>query len=296
VTHTLDSSSDVQITGAATALSAVLRTLSAVRFSRLPSGAAVAEDVTLGAETFLGNGVTLYPGVTIDAGCVVLDGAVVGRIPISNATTTRPISSTFGRVRVGSGSILGANCVLYTNVTLGEQVLIGDLASIREGCTVGDRAIVGRGVMMLYNCSVGAFSRVQDQAHLVGDMQIEEHVFIGMQVVTTNDNDVYLRRFGLASPTAARGPAIRRYAAVGAGATILPGVEIGEGALVAAGAVVTRDVEPWTIVAGVPARVMRPVPVDWRERVLASAERVEQTGDAAERDRLIEARPELQRR
>src|SRR5436190_6483218 len=277
------------------ALSAVLRTLGEVRFSRLPSGAAIAEGVSLGERTFVGNGVTLYPGVAIAAGCVVLDGAVVGRIPISNATTTRPISSQFGEVTVGSGSIIGANSVLYANIQLGEQVLIGDLASIREGCTVGDRAIIGRGVMMLYNCSVGAFTRVQDQAHLVGDMQIEEHVFIGMQVVTTNDNDVYLRRFGLPSPTASRGPTIRRYAAVGAGATILPGMEIGEGALVAAGAVVTRDVDPWTVVAGVPARVMRPVPVDWREQVLASAARVEHTGDVGERDRLVEARPELRR-
>src|SRR4051812_50133101 len=129
------------MTDAANALSAVLRTLTEVQFSRSASGANIADGATLGAGTFVGNGVTLYPGVTIEAGCVVLDGAVVGRIPISNASTTRPISSEFGRVQVGSGSILGANCVLYTDVTLGERVLIGDLASIREGCTVGDRAI-----------------------------------------------------------------------------------------------------------------------------------------------------------
>jgi acetyltransferase-like isoleucine patch superfamily enzyme len=268
------------VTDAARALSQVLRTLTDIRFSCLPSGARIAEGVSIGTDTYVGNAVTLYPGVSIAAGCVVLDGAVVGRIPISNATTTRPITSTFGQVIVGSGSILGANSVLYTDVRLGEQVLVGDLASIREGCTVGDRAIIGRGVMMLYNCSVGTFTRVQDQAHLVGDMQIEEHVFIGMQVVTTNDNDVYLRRFGLATPSGSRGPSIRRFAAVGAGATILPGLEIGEGALVAAGAVVTRDVAPWTIVAGVPARVMRPVPQEWKERVIESATRVEHTGDS----------------
>jgi acetyltransferase-like isoleucine patch superfamily enzyme len=171
--------------------------------------------------------------------------------------------------------------------------LIGDLASIREGCSVGNHAIIGRGVMMLYNCVVGAFTRVQDQAHLVGDMHIEEHVFIGMQVVTTNDNDVYLRRFGLETPTASRGPSIRRYAAVGAGATLLPGVEIGEGALVAAGAVVTRDVAPWTIVAGIPARVMRPVPPDWRERVVDAAARVEQAGDARAAAPVLAERAQL---
>jgi acetyltransferase-like isoleucine patch superfamily enzyme len=267
------------MSGAARALAGVLETLRAVRFERLESGAAVARGVTLGSGTFMGNGVTVYPGVQIGDGCVVLDGAVIGRIPISNANTTRPITSTFGRVTIGDGSIVGANSVLYTDLHLGQQVLVGDLASLREGCVVGDHAIVGRSVMMLYNCTVGAFTRVQDQAHLVGDMQIEEHVFIGMQVVTTNDNDVYLRRFGLATPTGTGGPKIRRFAAVGAGATILPGIEIGEGALVAAGAVVTRDVAPWTIVAGVPARVMRPVPDEWRERVVEAAVRTERTRD-----------------
>src|SRR6185503_13994395 len=143
-------------------------------------------------------------------------------------------------------------------------------ASLREGCRVSDRAIVGRGTMALYNCSIGPFARIQDQVHLVGDMVVEEHVFLGMVVVTTNDNDVYLTRFGLAAREQRGAPILRRFAAVGAGATILPGVEIGEGALVGAGAVVTRDVAPWTIVAGVPARMMRPVPPEWRERVMDS--------------------------
>ncbi len=267
------------MTGATGPLAGVLRTLGAIRFTRTDGGVSIADGVAVGEGTFVGNGVTLYPGVQVAGACVIMDGAAIGRIPISNANTTRPIQSAFGSVTIGAGSIVGANSVLYTDVHLGEQVLIGDLASIREGCSVGNRAIIGRGVMMLYNCTVGAFTRVQDQAHLVGDMVIEEHVFIGMQVVTTNDNDVYLRRFGLATPTQSRGPAIRRYSAVGAGATLLPVIEIGEGALVAAGAVVTRDVAPWTIVAGVPARVMRPVPPEWRERVVEAAERVQRSGE-----------------
>ena len=78
-------------------------------------------------------------------------------------------------------------------------------------------------------------------------------------------------------------PVLRRYAAVGAGATILPGVEIGEGALVGAGAVVTRDVAPWTIVMGVPARVREPVPDAWRRQIVERVrqiERGEQPADA----------------
>lgn len=253
----------------------VQHALANVRFARLESGAAVAEGAALGADSFLGNGVTVYPGVTLGEGCIVLDGAALGRIPISNGTTTRPIRSNFGRLSIGAGSIVGANAVLYTDSQLGEGVLIGDLASIREGCVIGERVILGRGVMALYNCHVGPFSRIQDQAHLVGNMTIEEHVFIGMGVVTTNDNDVYLSRFGLGSGKDQRGPTIRKLAVVAAGVTILADVEIGEGALVGAGAVVTKDVPPWTIVTGVPARHARPIPDEWREAVLKWARAIE---------------------
>jgi len=64
-----------------------------------------------------------------------------------------------------------------------------------------------------------------------------------------------------------KAPTVRRWAVIGAGATVLPDVEIGEGAMVAAGAVVTKDVPPWTIVAGVPARHVREIPAGWRERI-----------------------------
>ncbi len=225
----------------------------------------------MGQGTVLGRNITVYPGVELGQACIVLDGAVIGRIPISNGTTTRPINPRFGRVVLGDGCIIGANSVLYTDTQFGSKVLIGDLASVREGCTIDDGVILGRSVMVLYGCKVGKYSRIQDQVHLVGDMTVEEHVFIGMGVVTTNDNDVYLARFGNTQGSQPA-PTIRRYALIGSGATILPNLEVGEGAMVGAGAVVTRDVPPWTIVTGVPARVLRPIPDDWRRRVLEGAE------------------------
>jgi acetyltransferase-like isoleucine patch superfamily enzyme len=251
----------------------IVRSLEAVEFERLDSGAAVARGAQIGEGAFLARGATVYPGVSLGANCVVLDGAVLGRIPIPTGTTTRPVDPTFGRLRIGAGSIVGANAVLYTNTVIGRDVLIGDLASVREECEVADGVILGRAVMALYSCKIGRFSRIQDQVHLVGDMVVEEHVFIGMGTVTTNDNDVYLARFGdRGTDEPQHGPTIRRLAVIGAGSTILPSLEIGEGAFVAAGAVVTRDVPPWTIAAGVPAREVRPVPDDWRRKVERAAE------------------------
>jgi UDP-2-acetamido-3-amino-2,3-dideoxy-glucuronate N-acetyltransferase len=250
----------------------VVAALEGVDFEELPAGSAVAKGSTLGARTFVGRAVTVYPGVRIGAGCIVMDGAVIGRMPIPTATTTRRVEAAFGTVAVGEGTIIGANAVLYTNTVFGRDVLVGDLSSVREGCDIGDGAILGRGVMALYNCRIGRFSRIQDQVHLVGDMVLEEHVFVGMGTVTTNDNDVYLARFGhRGSDEVQRGPTIRRLAMIGAGTTILPNLEIGEGAFVAAGAVVTRDVPAWTVWAGVPAREVRSVPDDWRRKVQEAA-------------------------
>jgi acetyltransferase-like isoleucine patch superfamily enzyme len=256
----------------------VITALRSVRFEFSASGASIAVGSSVGEGGFLGHGVRVYPGVQIGDECVILDGAVIGRPPISNGSTTRPVQSSFAQVSIGDGSIIGSHAVIYTGTRFGARVLLGDLASVREGCSVGEGVVLGRGVMVLYNCSVGRFSRIQDQAHLVGNMLIEEHVFIGMGVVTTNDNDVYRTRFGLGTADAQRGPTLRRLAAVGAGATILPGVEIGEGALVGAGAVVTRDVAPWTIVTGVPARELRAVPDEWRREVCEQVARWEEHG------------------
>ncbi len=239
-------------------------------------GVVIAGGALVADSARLGNHVTVYPAVVIGERCTIMDGAVLGRPPLSNRTLTRLIPAEHPSLTIGADAIVGCNAVLYTGSSIGERVLIGDLASLREGCTVGDDAVIGRGVMVLYNCQIGARSRIQDQVHLVGNMTIEEDVFIGMGVVTANDRDVYLTRFGLA-PLDLRGPLIRRYAVIGAGATLLPGVEIGTGAMVAAGAVVTRDVPAWTIVANVPARPVRDIPPEWRQMIEA---RQRETGRA----------------
>ncbi|MGB8645936.1 MAG: DapH/DapD/GlmU-related protein [Anaerolineae bacterium] len=250
--------------GKASALPEGPRALLISGFAQMPRHHRISRQAQVASSAYLGNAVTVYPCVTIGEDCIVMDGAVIGRPPIPNKTVNRSVQVKFTDLAIGAGSIIGCNSVLYTGSSIGKKVLISDLSSIREGCTLGDDVVIGRGVMMLYSCSVGARSRIQDQVHLVGNMVIEEDVFIGMGVTTTNDNAVYLNRFGIGNPEI-KGPTIRRLAVVGAGATLLPGIEIGEGAMVAAGAVVTKSVPAWTIVAGVPARHVRDIPIEWRD-------------------------------
>ena len=221
----------------------------------------LAEGVEVGANT------TFYPDVTVGKSTRILPGAVIGRPPFRAGTTNRPIDCSAASVRIGSGCVIGANCVLYTDLQVGNDVLIGDLASIREGCQLADETVVGRGVMIMYDTTVEARSRIIDGAIITGNMRIESDVFIGPGVTTINDNDVYLKRFGL-TPFEAVGPRIRRFAVVGTGAAIAADIEIGMGAIVAPGAMVTKDVPSWTIVGGIPAREIRKIDDETRLQVL----------------------------
>ncbi|HEX5855922.1 MAG TPA: N-acetyltransferase, partial [Thermoanaerobaculia bacterium] len=225
---------------------------------------AIAPEARLGAGVSLGHHVTIYPCAEVGDGVRILDGAVLGRPPLTAGNTTRKVPAKPGPLVLGTGSIVGANAVLYAGSRFGARVMIGDLASIREGCAAGDDVVLGRGVLVMYDTSIGARTRVIDGAILTGNMEIEEDVFIGPGVITVNDNEVYLRRFGLA-PWAVKGPRVRRFALIGTGANLIAGVTIGVGAIVAPGAVVTRDVPDWTVVAGVPAKHARDVPASDRE-------------------------------
>jgi acetyltransferase-like isoleucine patch superfamily enzyme len=231
-------------------------------------GTSIAPDVVIESGTIIGNHVTIYPGVVIGESCRIFDGAIIGRPPVRAGVTTRPVDPRYRELRIGAGSVIGAHAVLYTGVRLGTNVLIGDLASLREDCEVGDSAVLGRGVMVMYQAIIGARTRVIDGAILTGNIVVEEDVFIGPGVCTVNDNEVYLARFGL-SEWHVRGPIIRRWALIGTGATIMSGVEIGRGALVVSGSVVTKDVPAWTVVAGMPAQHTRAISAEDRAKIEA---------------------------
>ena len=124
---------------------------------------------------------------------------------------------------------------------------------------IGEDVVIGRGSLVENDTVVGARTTIQAGAYVTAYSTVEEDVFIAPCVVTTNDNFMGRteRRHELV-----KGPTIRRGARVGGGAILCPGVEIGEESFVGAGAVVTKDVPPRTVVVGVPARVIRDVPED----------------------------------
>jgi UDP-2-acetamido-3-amino-2,3-dideoxy-glucuronate N-acetyltransferase len=147
------------------------------------------------------------------------------------------------------------------NVTLGKDVRIfqPDLVNL-YGCAIGDETKVGAFVEIQKGATIGARCKISSHTFICEGVAIEDEVFIGHGVMFTNDlfpratNDdgsLQSESDWHVEPTR-----IRRGAAIGSNATLLAGVTVGLRALVGAGAVVTRDVPDYAIVAGIPACVI----------------------------------------
>jgi UDP-2-acetamido-3-amino-2,3-dideoxy-glucuronate N-acetyltransferase len=126
---------------------------------------------------------------------------------------------------------------------------------------LGDDTRVGAFVEIQAGAHIGARCKISSHTFICSGVTIEDEVFIGHGVMFTNDRDPHATSDDGEVQTAADWELVPtrvcRRASIGSGAVILPGVTIGEGALIAAGAVVTRNVDPGAVVAGCPARFLR---------------------------------------
>jgi acetyltransferase-like isoleucine patch superfamily enzyme len=126
---------------------------------------------------------------------------------------------------------------------------------VRERARIGADAAVGRGSAVDNDVVIGDRVRIQTGCYITAYSTVEDDVFIGPGVYTYNDNTMgrHVKGAGLV------GVVLRRACRVGGAARILPGIEVGEEAFVATGAVVTRNVPKRTLVMGVPAKRVRDI-------------------------------------
>ena len=198
----------------------------------------------------------VHPGTVLGDGVKVLEHAVVGKQPTLSPRSTAKRDPLDPAV-VGDGTVISTGAIVFAGTTLGARVIVGDQSCVRERVTVADDVVIGRGALVENDTTIGARTRIQAEAYVTAYSTLEEDVFVAPCVVTTNDNFMGRTEQRL---ELMKGPTIRRGARVGGGAILCPGIEVGEEAFVGAGAVVTKDVPPRTVVVGNPARAIRDVP------------------------------------
>jgi len=208
--------------------------------------------VVIGDGCLIDHNVVIYSGSRLGARCDIRAGAVLGRRPRSSPSSHRKVSDDVAPLELKDECIVGCNAVIYAGNAIGNHVMIGDLATIREGNRIGDRVIIGRSVTVEYDSTIHDGVIIQSGCHITDNAVIEEGVFFGVQVTTCSDNSM-----GLAPGF--NGPYIGRHVRIGSNATILPGVRIGEHAVVSAGTLVARSVASGKIVASAAGREVMPV-------------------------------------
>ena len=217
-------------------------------------GLVTGRDVVIGDGVLLGANVVVEDDTRIGDGSVVEDGALLGKVPRLARSSTASREPP-GPLLIGARVTVCAGAVLYAGTVIGDEAIVGDQAQVRERTVVGPSTVIGRGSAIDNDVTIGARVKVQTSVYVTAYSVVEDDVFLGPGVSTTNDDTMSRHPRG----EALRGATFRRACRVGGSAVLVPGVEIGEEAFVAAGAVVTRDVPPRAVVMGVPARQVREV-------------------------------------
>lgn len=221
----------------------------------LAPGLVLGEGVEIPPGTSIGANVVIHAGAEIGNGVVIQDGAVIGKSPVLGPRSSAP-RTELARTRLADGAAVLTGAVIFAGARLESGAIAGDQSHVRERSVIGARSVIGRGSAIDNDVTVGTDVRIQSNCYLTGHMVIEDHVFVGPGVTTTNDNT--MARQSLDAPL--HPPRLERACRVGGGAVLCPGVRIGSEAYVAAGSVVTTDAPPGAVMMGVPAREARTVP------------------------------------
>lgn len=217
----------------------------------------VEDNVVIGNDCQIGHHVVIREGTVIGNGVRIDDHAAVGKSPMRALNSAVTTTESLEPANIGDGCLIGSSVVIYRGATVASNVLIADLATVREHVSIGTHTIVGRGVAVENRCTIGKYCKLETNAYLSAYSELEDYVFVAPGVLTSNDNylgrtEERFRHF--------KGVTVRRGGRLGVGSVILPGLEVGADAVVAAGAVLTRNSPANEIMAGIPAIRMKSVP------------------------------------
>lgn len=206
-------------------------------------------DVTIGKHVVIGHGAIIYPNVVIGDNTFIGPYSILGE-PTGSFYGDAEGSAEkhdFKKTIIGANSVIRSHSIIYENVEIGEEFQSGHRVTIRENTRIGIKCSVGTLSDIQDNVKIGNFVRVHSNVFMGQHTVIEDYVWIYPYVALTND-----RHPPVYNP---QGVTIKKYAVVSTSSVIMPGVVVGENALIGAHSVVTKNVDPEMLVFGNPARV-----------------------------------------
>jgi acetyltransferase-like isoleucine patch superfamily enzyme len=166
--------------------------------------------------------------------------------------------------RIGRAARIRSGTIIYGDVIVGEHFQTGHHVLIRERTTIGKHVTVGTNTVIEGQSEIGNFVKIESQCYVATHASIGDRVFMAPGVILVNDRYPLKKR----EDYRPEGPIIEDGVTLGAGVVVCPGVRIGKGSFIAAGAVVTKDVPPESLVKGVPG-VVSTLPDELRELNMA---------------------------
>ena len=215
-----------------------------------------------GKNVYLHQSVRGYGTNRVADNCIVLEDVILG-YPTADillelrAKQTATEYLNYDGTTINEHAVIRSHSVFYRDVVVGHHVRTGHRVTVREGCRVGNHVLIGSNVVIDSHCRIGSHVSIQSNVYLPTGTQVGDHVFLGPNCVILND------RYPIRTGSKLDGPTLERGVTVGGNVTILPGVRLGEGCFIGAGAVVTKDVPSWHLAIGNPA-TFRELPEELR--------------------------------
>ncbi len=216
----------------------------------------IGKKVTIEPGASIGNNVVLGENVIIRKGAVIGDNAVIGYVEPKAARSGMEPPLT----EIGENTLIRSGSVVYSGTRIGADSMVGHNSVLRENTIVGHHTYIGTLSSVEGDTRIGNFVGIQSHCYITKYCNIGDYTFIAPGFIGANDNAMTHRRPGHGQNL--EGFTTEKYVRIAAGVVVLPEVHFGEGCIVAAGSLVTKDVPAYKLVMGFPARVVRDAPRD----------------------------------
>lgn len=216
--------------------------------TQLGNNVIIEDNVVIGDNTYIDNNTIIRNGTRIERDSFIGANCIIGEYLIDFCLDRSLHNHS---LTIGRNALIRSGSIIYTGSQIGNDFQTGHHVTIREGSKIGNHVSAGTLTDIQGNCTIGNYVRMHSNVHIGQLSIIDDFVWIYPYVVLTNDPTPPSDNF--------IGVHVCSFAIIATGAIIMPGLEIGQDSLVAAGAIITKPVHQYEVVAGNPGKVISDV-------------------------------------